>query len=95
MDFLKFRVIIYIISIFYLGLHNRTKVFQNVRLGLYNGKDFDFIGNDYYLVNLMKIVWRYGFSAKRLRAYIKDFLDKFNRSENERCSSKIYKYKIK
>lgn len=58
-------------------------VFKNERLGLYNGKDIDFIENDNYLVNLMNIVWRYyGYSIKLLQEFINSMLDKFERSEN-------------
>lgn len=57
-------------------------VFKNERLGLYNGKDFDFIENDNYLINLMNILWRYGYSIKRLQEFINSMLDKFERSVN-------------
>lgn len=55
-------------------------VFQNEQLGLYNGKDFHFIENDYYVLNVMNILWRYGYSVIRLKNFINSMLDKFERS---------------
>ncbi|XP_060835997.1 prenylcysteine oxidase 1-like isoform X1 [Rhopalosiphum padi] len=62
-----------------LGLQKRKSVFKNERLGLHNGKDFDFIENDNYFVNLMNILWRYGYSIKRLQEFVNNMLDKFER----------------
>jgi len=64
------------------GLQKRISVFKNERLGLYNGKDFDFIENDNHLINLMNILWRYGYSIKRLQEFINNMLDRFERSGN-------------
>lgn len=55
----------------------------NDQLALYNGKDFDFIESDYYLMNVMKILWRYGFSVKNLQNFVDGMLDKFERSGND------------
>lgn len=63
----------------YLGLQKRKSVFKNERLGLHNGKSFDFIENDNYYINLMNILWRYGYSIKRLQEFINSMLDKFER----------------
>jgi len=61
------------------GLQKRKSIFKNERLGLHNGKDFDFIENDNYFVNLMNILWRYGYSIKRLQEFVNNMLDKFER----------------
>lgn len=53
----------------------------NERLGLYNGKDFDFIENNSSIVNLMSIIWQYGYSAKRLKNFVHRMLNKFDRLE--------------
>jgi len=56
-------------------------VFNNERLGLYNGKYFDFIENDYTIINSINILWRYGYSIRRLQNFIDNMLDKFDRLE--------------
>lgn len=57
-------------------------MFKNEQLGLYNGKDFDFIENNYFIVNLLNIFWRYGYSVKRLQNFVNSMLDKFEKLEN-------------
>lgn len=66
---------------FLSGLQKRTSTL-NPRLGLYNGKDFDFIESDNRMFNVIKILWRYGYSIKRLENFLSGMLDKFERSEN-------------
>ncbi|KAJ6632986.1 Prenylcysteine oxidase [Pseudolycoriella hygida] len=61
-----------------LGLQRRPPS-SNERLGLYNGKDFDFIQSDYYLMNVIKMLWRYGYSTVKLQRFISKMLDKFDR----------------
>lgn len=62
-----------------LGLQKRKPVFKNEKLGLYNGKDFDLIEKENYILNLINIFWQYGYSIKRLQDFISNMLDKFER----------------
>lgn len=66
-----------------LDLQKRTTVFQNQLLGLHNGKEFNFIENTNHVVNILKLLWRYGYNLKSLQNVINNMLDKFERSENE------------
>lgn len=57
-------------------------MFKNEKLGLYNGLNFDFIQKENFMFNFMSIFWRYGYSVKRLKSFINEMLDKFDRSDN-------------
>lgn len=62
-----------------LGLERRPPSSKNERLGLYNGNGFDFLESEYYFMNVMKMLWRYGYSTVKLQSFIGKMLDKFDR----------------
>ncbi|XP_042872145.1 prenylcysteine oxidase 1-like [Penaeus japonicus] len=49
------------------------------RMGLFNGEEYVFRDSSWSLVNVVKLMWRYGWDAYRLRSENQDMLKKFNR----------------
>ncbi|XP_048459841.1 prenylcysteine oxidase-like isoform X2 [Rhincodon typus] len=65
----------------HLGLKHRKGVPEKV--ALFNGEEFVFEETDWYLQDLFKMWWRYGFGLLRLQMWVEEILEKFMR---------IYKY---
>ncbi|XP_043559762.1 prenylcysteine oxidase-like [Chiloscyllium plagiosum] len=65
----------------HLGLKHRKNVPEKV--ALFNGEEFVFEETDWYLQDLFKMWWRYGFSLLRLQMWVEEIVEKFMR---------IYKY---
>ncbi|XP_078406711.1 prenylcysteine oxidase 1-like [Cetorhinus maximus] len=65
----------------HLGLKHRKGVPEKV--ALFNGEQFVFEESDWYLQDLFKMWWRYGFSLLRLQMWVEEIVEKFMR---------IYKY---
>ncbi|XP_072702387.1 prenylcysteine oxidase 1 isoform X2 [Ciconia boyciana] len=47
--------------------------------GIYNGEEFVFEESSWYIVNLLKLLWRYGLNPLRMYMWVEDVLDKFMR----------------
>lgn len=48
-------------------------------MGIYNGEEFVFEESNWYIVNLLKLLWRYGLNPLRMSMWVEDMLDKFMR----------------
>ncbi|XP_054660705.1 prenylcysteine oxidase 1 isoform X2 [Grus americana] len=48
-------------------------------VGIYNGEEFVFEESSWYIVNLLKLLWRYGLNPLRMYMWVEDILDKFMR----------------
>uniref|UniRef100_A0A8C5M7G7 Prenylcysteine oxidase 1 n=1 Tax=Leptobrachium leishanense TaxID=445787 RepID=A0A8C5M7G7_9ANUR len=71
-----------------LNLHMKTFVKElglpvkspgDSRLGIYNGEELVFHESDWFLINLLKMLWNYGFNFLRMYMWVEDMLDKFMR----------------
>lgn len=75
------NIILYkiISKIIFLVLMKRGPESYNSLVGVYNGSSFDFVGDKSPVVNIMKVVWRYGFNAKRLQNFVSQFLSRIDK----------------
>ncbi|XP_034367621.1 prenylcysteine oxidase 1 isoform X1 [Arvicanthis niloticus] len=48
-------------------------------VGVYNGKSLVFEESSWFIINMIKLVWRYGFQSLRMHMWVEDLLDKFMR----------------
>ncbi|XP_051010810.1 prenylcysteine oxidase 1 [Acomys russatus] len=48
-------------------------------VGVYNGKALVFEESSWFIINMLKLVWRYGFQPLRMHMWVEDLLDKFMR----------------
>lgn len=48
-------------------------------LGIYNGETLVFEESNWFIINVIKLVWRYGFQFLRMHMWVEDVLDKFMR----------------
>lgn len=48
-------------------------------LGIYNGEALVFEESNWFIINVIKLVWRYGFQSLRMHMWVEDVLDKFMR----------------
>jgi hypothetical protein len=48
-------------------------------VGVYNGKSLVFEESSWFVINVIKLVWRYGFQSLRMHMWVEDLLDKFMR----------------
>ncbi|XP_008821470.1 prenylcysteine oxidase 1 [Nannospalax galili] len=48
-------------------------------MGVYNGKTLVFEESSWFIINMIKLVWRYGFQSLRMHMWVEDLLDKFMR----------------
>ncbi|XP_053320077.1 prenylcysteine oxidase 1 [Spea bombifrons] len=71
-----------------LNLHMKTFVKElglSVRapsdslVGIHNGEDFVFQESHWFIVNIVKMLWRYGLNFLRMYMWVEDMLDKFMR----------------
>ncbi|XP_063304725.1 prenylcysteine oxidase 1-like [Pelobates fuscus] len=60
-----------------LGLHVRSPTSSIV--GIYNGDDFVFQESNWFLINIIKMLWYYGLNFIRMYMWVEDMLDKFMR----------------
>ncbi|XP_018409913.1 PREDICTED: prenylcysteine oxidase 1 [Nanorana parkeri] len=60
-----------------LGLSARTP--SGDLLGIYNGDEFVFEESEWYIINLIKMLWNYGLNFLRMYMWVEDILDKFMR----------------
>ncbi|XP_064031743.1 prenylcysteine oxidase 1-like [Pogoniulus pusillus] len=48
-------------------------------LGIYDGKELVFEQSSWYLINLLKLLWHYGFNGLRRYLWVEDIVDRFMR----------------
>lgn len=48
-------------------------------MGIYNGEEFVFEESNWYIINLLKLLWHYGLNPLRMYMWVEDMLDKFMR----------------
>ncbi|XP_012878036.1 PREDICTED: prenylcysteine oxidase 1 [Dipodomys ordii] len=48
-------------------------------MGVYNGENLVFEESSWFIINMIKLVWRYGFQSLRMHMWVEDVLDKFMR----------------
>nr|XP_020038743.1 prenylcysteine oxidase 1 [Castor canadensis] len=48
-------------------------------VGVYNGETLVFEESSWFIINMIKLVWRYGFQSLRMHMWVEDILDKFMR----------------
>jgi prenylcysteine oxidase/farnesylcysteine lyase len=64
-----------------LGLKKRMELFNNQLLGIHNGINFDFVENSSEMINVIKMLWQYGYKVKHLQNFVDNMLEKFEKSE--------------
>ncbi|XP_056427430.1 prenylcysteine oxidase 1-like [Hyla sarda] len=60
-----------------LGL--KTRLPNGDLVGIYNGDEFVFQESEWYLINVIKMIWNYGLNFLRMHMWVEDILDKFMR----------------
>ncbi|XP_005988277.1 prenylcysteine oxidase 1 [Latimeria chalumnae] len=60
-----------------LGLKHRRDV--GGQLGIYNGEEFVFEESSWFIINIIKMLWNYGFNFLRMQMWVEDVLDRFMR----------------
>ncbi|XP_043844287.1 prenylcysteine oxidase 1 [Dromiciops gliroides] len=48
-------------------------------MGIYNGENLVFEESSWFIINMIKLVWHYGFQFLRMHMWVEDILDKFMR----------------
>uniref|UniRef100_UPI003704D4C5 Ancestral Prenylcysteine Oxidase 1 (PCYOX1) n=1 Tax=Mammalia TaxID=40674 RepID=UPI003704D4C5 len=48
-------------------------------MGIYNGETFVFEESSWFIINVIKLLWHYGFQFLRMHMWVEDILDKFMR----------------
>uniref|UniRef100_A0A8C4WYH7 Prenylcysteine oxidase 1 n=1 Tax=Eptatretus burgeri TaxID=7764 RepID=A0A8C4WYH7_EPTBU len=64
-----------------LGL--KQQKISEKKFAIFDGTDFVFVESDWYIINILRILWRYGFSYLRMQLWVEDIVDQF---------MSIYKY---
>ncbi|XP_068190851.1 prenylcysteine oxidase 1 [Antennarius striatus] len=54
---------------------------QNVptKVAIFNGKELTFEESDWFIINFLRMLWRYGFSLLRMQMWVESVLDRFMR----------------
>uniref|UniRef100_A0A3Q4BZU9 Prenylcysteine oxidase 1 n=1 Tax=Mola mola TaxID=94237 RepID=A0A3Q4BZU9_MOLML len=60
-----------------LGIRPREDVHS--KMAIFDGKELTFEESDWFLVNFLRMLWRYGFSFLRMQMWVEGILDKFMR----------------
>nr|XP_033804183.1 prenylcysteine oxidase 1 isoform X2 [Geotrypetes seraphini] len=60
-----------------IGLSVRSR--QASLTGIYNGEEFVFEESEWFIFNIIKLIWRYGFNFLRMYMWVEDLMDKFMR----------------
>lgn len=61
----------------YLGLSARKNVPS--KMAIFDGKELVFEESDWFIVNFLRMLWRYGFNFIRMQMWVESILDKFMR----------------
>lgn len=65
------------VSVCLSGLSVRTEVPS--KMAIFDGTELMFEESDWFIVNFLRMLWRYGFNALRMHMYVEGLLDKFMR----------------
>jgi prenylcysteine oxidase/farnesylcysteine lyase len=68
---------IFISPLFLLGLSQRRDV--PGKMAIFNGKELIFEESNWFIVNFLRLLWRYGFNFLRMQMWVESVLDKFMR----------------
>ncbi|XP_066507463.1 prenylcysteine oxidase 1 [Hoplias malabaricus] len=60
-----------------IGLSVRTDVPS--KMAIFDGKELTFEESDWFIVNFLRMLWRYGFNSLRMHMWVEGILDKFMR----------------
>ncbi|KAL0182245.1 hypothetical protein M9458_021620, partial [Cirrhinus mrigala] len=60
-----------------LGMSPRADV--SSKLAIFDGKELTFEESDWFIVNFIRMLWRYGFNFIRMHMWVEGILDKFMR----------------
>lgn len=60
-----------------IGLAQRKDVPS--KMAIFNGRDLMFEESDWFIINFLRMLWRYGFSFLRMQMWVESVLDKFMR----------------
>ncbi|XP_029459863.1 prenylcysteine oxidase 1 [Rhinatrema bivittatum] len=52
---------------------------QTSLTGIYNGEEFVFEESEWFIINIIKLIWKYGFNFLRMYMWVEDIMDKFMR----------------
>lgn len=77
----------HLINIETLSLANLFSVFAGLStiqssgglMGVYNGETLVFEESSWFIINMIKLIWHYGFQSLRMHMWVEDILDKFMR----------------
>jgi len=62
---------------FFLGIPQRKEVPS--KMAIFDGKELTFEESDWFIVNLLRILWQFGFSVLRMHMWVESVMDKFMR----------------
>lgn len=48
-------------------------------VGVYNGETLVYEESSWFIINMIKLIWHYGFQSLRMHMWVEDILDKFMR----------------
>ena len=60
-----------------LGINQRESVPS--KMAIFDGKELTFEESDWFIVNMLRMLWRYGFNFLRMQMWVEGVLDKFMR----------------
>lgn len=63
--------------IYIVGLNPRKDVPS--KMAIFDGKELMFEESDWFIVNILRLLWRYGFNFLRMYMWVEGILDKFMR----------------
>lgn len=49
------------------------------KMAIFDGKELVFEESDWFIINFLRLLWRYGFSFLRMQMWVEGILDKFMR----------------
>ena len=64
---------------FFTGISQRKDVPS--KMAIFDGKELTFEESDWFIVNFLRLLWRYGFNFLRMHMWVESVLDKFMRWE--------------
>lgn len=64
-------------TVYLSGLSVRAEVPS--KMAIFDGKELMFEESDWFIVNFLCMLWRYGFNALRMHMWVEGILDKFMR----------------
>lgn len=65
------------LDVFVSGIRPREDVHS--KMAIFDGKELTFEESDWFIVNFLRMLWRYGLSFLRMQMWVEGILDKFMR----------------